>query len=69
VVYGANGRAGNGYASYRNVRGYHYGTYPAAAAAAAYADGRSDSSSEHGCYYVSKYGRYSYRRVLVCNED
>jgi hypothetical protein len=56
VVYGANG-----YASYCNVRGYHYGTYPPAAAAAAYADGRSDSSSERGCYYASKYGRYSYR--------
>jgi hypothetical protein len=61
----ANGSR-NGYAGHGYGRGYRYGAY---AAAAAYAYGRSDSSSEDGCYYMSKYGRYGYRRVLICNQD
>ena len=62
----ANGYARNGYAGHGYGRGYRYGAY---AAAAAYAYGRSDSSSEDRYYYMSKYGRYGYRRVLICNQD
>ena len=61
-----NSYARNSCADYGYGRGYRYGAY---AAAAAYAYGRSDSSSEDGCYYMSKYGRYGYRRVLICNQD
>jgi hypothetical protein len=58
AAYSANGYARNNYASY----GYRYGPY---AAAAAYANGRSYASSDDGRYYVSTYGRYGTRRVLV----
>ena len=59
AAYSANAR--NGYAG----RGYRY--WPYAAAAAAYAYGGSDASSDEGCYYVSTYRRYGTRRALVCH--
>ena len=65
VAYGANNHNLNDYTNYGH--GYRYAPYAAAATAAAYAYGRSDA--DDGCYNVSKYGRYGYRRVLVCNQD
>jgi hypothetical protein len=59
AAYGANSYT-------RNSRGSGHGTrYWPYAAAAAYADG-SSYASDDGCYYVSAYRRYGYRRVLVC---
>ena len=60
----ANSYTRNNYASHSYGRGYRYWPY---AAAAAYAYGGSDASSEEDCYYVSAYGRNGYyRRVLRC---
>ena len=56
------------YASYGYGYGHGYRYWPYAAAAA-YAYGRSYASSDDGCYYVSPYRRYGYRRVLVCHGD
>jgi hypothetical protein len=64
--YGANSYSRNSYTSYGFGHGYRYWPY-AAAAAAAYAYDRSYASSDDGCYYVSAYRRYGYRRVLVCH--
>jgi hypothetical protein len=64
--YSANSYTRNSYASDGYGHGYRYGRY---AAAAAYAYGRSYASSDDGCYYVSAYRRYGYRRVLVCHGD
>ncbi|MBV8919663.1 hypothetical protein [Bradyrhizobium sp.] len=64
--YGANGYNSNSYARDGSGQGYRYGRY---AAAAAYAYGRSYASSDDGCYYVTAYRRYGYRRVLVCHGD
>ena len=61
AAYSANAR--NGYAG----RGYRY--WPYAAAAAAYAYGRADASSDDGCTYVSTYRRYGTGRVLVCHKN
>jgi hypothetical protein len=70
AAYSANSYARNSYASYGGGhgygRGYRYWPY---AAAAAYAYGRSYASSDDGCYYVSTYRRYGYRRVQVCHGD
>jgi hypothetical protein len=70
AAYSANSFTRNSYASdgygHGYGRGYHYWPY---AAAAHYAYGRSHASSEDGCYYVSTYRRYGYRRVLVCHGD
>jgi hypothetical protein len=60
----ANSYTRNSYASHGYGRGYRYWPY---AAAAAYAYGGSDASSEEDCYYVSAYKRDgNYRRVLRC---
>ena len=69
ATYSANGYTRNSYDSYGQgyVRGYRY--WPYATAAAAYAYGGSDASSDDGCYYVSTYRRYSTKRVLVCHGD
>ena len=65
--YSANGYTSNSYASDGYGHGYRYGRY---AAAAAYAYGRSYASSDDdGCYYVSAYRRYGYRRAFVCHGD
>ena len=64
--YSANSYTRNGYASDGYGHGYRYGRY---AAAAAYAYGGSYASSDDGCYYVSAYRRYGYRRVLVCHGE
>jgi hypothetical protein len=65
---GSSGYDRNGYAGHGYGRGYRYGAY--AAAAAAYAVGRSDASSDEDCYYVSAYSRNgTYRRVLRCVGD
>jgi hypothetical protein len=64
AAYSATSYTRNGYASYGAGHGYRYWPY---AAAAAYAYGRSYASSGDGCYYVSAYRRYGYRRVLVCH--
>ena len=64
AAYGANSYTRNRYASYGHRRGYRY--WPNAAAAA-YAYGGSDASSDDGCYYVSAYRRYGTRRLLVCH--
>ena len=64
--YSANSYTRNGYASDGYGHGYRYGRY---AAAAAYAYGGSYASTDDGCYYVSAYRRYGYRRVLVCHGD
>jgi hypothetical protein len=62
---GAHSYARNGYVGHGDGRGYRYGTY--AAAAAAYAYGRSYASSDDDCYYVSAHSRNgTYRRVLRC---
>ena len=70
AAYSANSYTRNSYASYGYGhgydRGYRYGSY---AAAAAYAYGRSYASSDGGCYYVSTYRGYGYKRVLVCHGD
>jgi hypothetical protein len=70
AAYSANSYTRNSYASYRYGngydRGYRYGSY---AAAAAYVYGRSYASSDGGCYYVSTYRGYGYKRVLVCHRD
>jgi hypothetical protein len=66
AAYGANSYTRNSYTSYGFGHGYRYWPY-AAAAAAAYAYDRSYASSDDGCYYVSAYRRYGYRRVLVCH--
>ena len=63
--YSANNYTRNGYASDGYGHGYRYGRY---AAAAAYAYG-SYASSDDGCYYVSAYRRYGYRRILVCHGE
>lgn len=65
AAYGANGYARNSYTDYGYGRGYRHAY---AAATAAYAYGRTDSSDD-GCYYVSAYRRYGTRRVLVCHEN
>jgi two-component sensor histidine kinase len=67
AAYRANGYSRNNYATYGYGRGYRHAY--TAAATAAYAYGRADSSSDDGCYYVSAYRRYGTRRVLVCHED
>ena len=64
--YSANSYTRNSYASEGYGHGYRYGRY---AAAAAYAYGRSYASSDDGCYYVSAYRRYGYRRILVCHGE
>lgn len=64
--YRANSYTRNSYASGGYDHGYRYGRY---AAAAAYAYGGSYASSDDGCYYVSTYRRYGYKRVLVCRGD
>ena len=72
AAYSANSYTRNSYNSYGNDygRGYGHGyRYWPYAAAAAYAYDRSYGSSDDGCYYVSTYRRYSYRRVLVCHGD
>jgi hypothetical protein len=58
AAHSANGYARNSY--YRHAD---------AAAAAAYAYGRADASSDDGCYYFSACRRDGTRRVLVCHED
>ena len=63
--YSANSYTRNSYASDGYGHGYRYGRY---AAAAAYAYG-SYASSDDGCYYVSAYRRYGYRRILVCHGE
>jgi RND family efflux transporter MFP subunit len=69
--YGVNSYTRNSYASYGYGHGYGHGYryWPYAAAAAAYAYGSSYASSSDGCYYVSAYRGYGYRRVLVCHGD
>jgi hypothetical protein len=64
--YSANSYARDSYAGDGYGHGYRYAHY---AAAAAYAYGRSYASSDEGCYYVSTYRRYGYRRVLVCHGE
>jgi hypothetical protein len=70
AAYSATSYTRNSYSGYGHGygRGYRYSAY-AAGAAAAYAYGRSYASSDDGCYYVSAYRRYGYRRVLVCHGD
>jgi hypothetical protein len=63
AAYSANGYARNSYNDYGYGRGYRHAY---AAATAAYAYGRTDSSDD-GCYYVSAYRRYGTRDVLVCH--
>jgi hypothetical protein len=67
AAYSTNGYARNSYTNYGDGRGYRHAY--ATSAAAAYAYGRADASSDDGCYYVSAYRRYGTRRVLVCHED
>ena len=58
----ANSYTRNSYLNHGSGRDYRYRSY---AASAAYAYGRSYSSSEEGCYYVSAYRRNGYdERVL-----
>ena len=66
AAYGAN----NG-ARYVDYGGYgrRYRSWPYAAAAAASSYGSSYASSRDGCYYVSTYRGYGYKRVLVCHGD
>ena len=64
AAYSATSYTRNSYASYGYDHGNRYGPY---AAAAGYAYGRSNASSDDGCYYVSTYRRYRTRRVLVCD--
>jgi hypothetical protein len=63
AAYGANSYTRNGYAGFGYAHGYRYW----AAAASAY--GSSYASSGDGCFYVSTYRRYGYRRVMVCHGD
>jgi hypothetical protein len=67
AAYGAISYSRNGYASDGHDHGYR--NWPYAAAAAGYAYGRSYTSSDDGCYYVSTYRQYGTRRVLVCHEN
>jgi two-component sensor histidine kinase len=62
--YSVNSYTRNSYGHHGH--GYRYWPY---AAAAAYAYGSSYASSSDGCYHVSAYKRYGYRRVLVCDGD
>jgi hypothetical protein len=65
AAYSANSYTRNSYTGYGSGHRHRYWPY---AAAAAYAYGRSSyASSDDGCYYVSAYRRYGYRRVLVCH--
>jgi hypothetical protein len=64
AAYSPNSYTRNSHASYGYDHGYRYWPY---AAAAGYAYGRSNASSDDGCYYVSAYRRYGSRRVLVCD--
>jgi hypothetical protein len=67
---GAEGRAAGYIANARNgYAGRGYRSWPYAAAAAAYAYGGSDASSDDGCYYVSTDRRHGTERVLVCHGD
>ena len=69
-AYSANSYAHHGYTGEGYSRGYGRGyRYLPYAAAAAYAYGSSDGSSDEGCYHVSTYRRYGIRRVLVCHGD
>ena len=65
-AYSVNGYAHNSFTGYGYGHAYRYWPY---AAAAAYATARSYASSEDGCYYVSTYRQYGYRRVLVCHGE
>ena len=60
AAYSANSYTRNSYASYGYGRRSRH--WPYAAAAAAYAYGGSDASSEDRCHYVPTYRRYGTRR-------
>ena len=65
AAYSANGFSRNNYTTFGYGRGYRH----AYTAAAAYAYGRADASSDDACYYVFADRRYGTRRALVCHED
>lgn len=67
AAYSANSYTRNGYASYGDGRRSR--RWPYAAAAAAYAYGGSDASSEDRCHYVPTYRRDGTRDVLVCHRN